>query len=54
MSLDLAETTEMAIFFILATIAIGGALGLIYAHDYNKRLVVMVRFYCRSTKSSYY
>ena len=32
MSLDLAAITEMTIFFILATIVIGGALGLILFH----------------------
>ena len=42
MSLDLAETTEMAIFFILATIAIGGALGLIYAQRVAHSMMALI------------
>ena len=42
MSLDFAETTEMAIFFILATIAIGGALGLIYAQRVAHSMMALI------------
>ena len=42
MTVDLAAITEMAIFFILATIVIGGALGLIYAQRVAHSMMALI------------
>ena len=42
MTFDLAAITEIAIFFILATIVIGGALGLIYAQRVAHSMMCLI------------